>query len=105
MSESCLLSGNAAGVRHLYLNRISRLLSDKQQELDLPTFKVEDADAKSSVHVQNEAASGSKDKSQPMSLISGVRKLQHGNSFSGSVPKYGVETPHREELALVSVIA
>jgi hypothetical protein len=40
----------------------------------------------------------------PMTLISGLRKLKHANSFSaGIVPKYGVETPHEQELGVVSI--
>jgi len=36
-----------------------------------------------------------------MTQITGVRKLKHTNSFTGQVPKYGVETPHKEELGKV----
>ncbi|KAJ8305583.1 hypothetical protein KUTeg_016128 [Tegillarca granosa] len=67
---------------------------DKQQELDLPTFKVED-------HVENknkEEAEKPETKKRPMTQITGVRKLKHANSFSGIVPKYGVETARTEEL-------
>lgn len=62
----------------------------KQQELDLPTVKVEQ------VEPQKERPPA--EKNRPMSQISGVRKLKHTNSFTGIVPKYGVETPHMEEL-------
>lgn len=37
----------------------------------------------------------------PMSQISGVRKLKHTSSFSGTLPKYGVTSPNDEELAQV----
>ena len=43
-------------------------------------------------------------KRHPMTQITGVRKLKHANSFTGVVPKYGVETPHKEELGMVSVV-
>ncbi|XP_043280710.1 cAMP-specific 3',5'-cyclic phosphodiesterase isoform X8 [Venturia canescens] len=75
---------------------------DKQQELDLPSLRIEDAVA---------AATGAdarivkkKDRAQrgpaAMSHISGVKRpLTHTNSFTGErVPAYGVETPHEEQL-------
>ncbi|XP_036365375.1 cAMP-specific 3',5'-cyclic phosphodiesterase 4C isoform X4 [Octopus sinensis] len=65
---------------------------DKQQELDVPTLKVEDTDRPGNKDIFQ------KDKNRPMCQISGVRKLKHTNSFTGVVPKHGVETPHREEL-------
>ncbi|KAK6180169.1 cAMP-specific 3',5'-cyclic phosphodiesterase 4D isoform X2 [Patella vulgata] len=61
----------------------------KQQELDLPTLKVDP------VHQVAETV----EPNRPMSQISGVRKLKHANSFTGIVPRYGVETPHPQELA------
>ena len=69
------------------------VLADKQQELDLPTVTVEQVEPAKERPVT--------DKNRPMSQISGVRKLKHTNSFAGVVPKYGVETPHMEELAKV----
>lgn len=65
---------------------------DKQQELDVPTLKVEDTER------PGIKDTSSKEKNRPMCQISGVRKLKHTNSFTGVVPKYGVETPHKEEL-------
>ncbi|XP_060801143.1 cAMP-specific 3',5'-cyclic phosphodiesterase isoform X2 [Amyelois transitella] len=69
---------------------------DKQQELDLPCLQVE------------EGSERAKKKEKPrhagpgttMSQISGVKRaLTHTNSFTGDrVPRYGVETPHEEEL-------
>ena len=41
-------------------------------------------------------------KARPMTQITGVRKLKHTNSFTGQVPKFGVETPHKEELGKVN---
>lgn len=67
-------------------------LSYKQQELDVPTLKVEDTER------PGIKDTSSKEKNRPMCQISGVRKLKHTNSFTGVVPKYGVETPHKEEL-------
>lgn len=40
-----------------------------------------------------------------MTQITGVRKLKHTNSFTGQVPKYGVETPHKEELGKVKILS
>lgn len=78
-----------------YSNFIS-ILTDKQQELDVPTLKVEDTER------PGIKDTSSKEKNRPMCQISGVRKLKHTNSFTGVVPKYGVETPHKEELGKVS---
>ena len=44
-----------------------------------------------------------KDKKAPLSHISGVRKLKHTNSFTGTVAKYGVETSNEAELTSVSI--
>ncbi|XP_021203848.2 cAMP-specific 3',5'-cyclic phosphodiesterase isoform X3 [Bombyx mori] len=73
---------------------------DKQQELDLPSLQVEETSER-----------GAKKKEKPrhggpattMSQISGVKRtLTHTNSFTGErVPRYGVETPHEEELGLL----
>jgi cAMP-specific phosphodiesterase 4 len=71
--------------------------TDKQQEIDLPTLKVEDADT-SSQHTPKKREK----KNAPMSEISGVRKLRHTNSFTGVVPRYGVDIPHEKELSNVS---
>ncbi|XP_024867289.1 cAMP-specific 3',5'-cyclic phosphodiesterase isoform X1 [Temnothorax curvispinosus] len=75
---------------------------DKQQELDLPSLRIEDAVAAAgSVDAR---AAKKKDRVQrgpaAMSHISGVKRpLTHTNSFTGErVPLYGVETPHEEEL-------
>lgn len=79
-------------------------VADKQQELDLPSFRVED-----SVTTEVERTSKKDDKPQravPMSCISGVKRpLTHTNSFTGEkLPKYGVETKHEEELGKVSAL-
>ncbi|XP_076183560.1 phosphodiesterase dunce isoform X2 [Ptiloglossa arizonensis] len=75
---------------------------DKQQELDLPSLRIEDAVAAAgSVDAR---AAKKKDRVErgpaAMSHISGVKRpLTHTNSFTGErVPLYGVETPHEEEL-------
>ncbi|RUS83329.1 hypothetical protein EGW08_008907 [Elysia chlorotica] len=66
----------------------------KQQELDLPTVKVD--------HVEHPIKERTVEgKTRPMSQISGLRKLKHANSFTGIVPAHGVETPHKEELTKV----
>ena len=70
------------------------ILPDKQQELDLPTVKVD--------HVEHPVKERTVEgKSRPMCQISGLRKLRHANSFTGIVPAHGVETPHKEELTKV----
>lgn len=81
--------------------------TDKQQELDLPSLRIEDAVAAAgSVDVR---AAKKKDRVQrgpaAMSHISGVKRpLTHTNSFTGErVPLHGVETPHEEELGKVRV--
>lgn len=83
------------------------LILDKQQELDLPSLRIEDAVAATgSVDAR---AAKKKDRAQrgpaAMSKISGVKRpLTHTNSFTGErVPLHGVETPHEEELGKVSL--
>ncbi|XP_029675119.1 cAMP-specific 3',5'-cyclic phosphodiesterase, isoforms N/G isoform X4 [Formica exsecta] len=76
---------------------------DKQQELDLPSLRIEDAVAATGSVVDTRAAK-KKDRVQrgpaAMSHISGVKRpLTHTNSFTGErVPLHGVETPHEEDL-------
>ncbi|BFZ16436.1 hypothetical protein BsWGS_19474 [Bradybaena similaris] len=65
----------------------------KQQELDLPTLKVE--------HTEQSAKDKASEKSRPMCQISGLRKLKHANSFQGIVPTHGVDTPHKEDLTKI----
>ncbi|XP_031777038.1 cAMP-specific 3',5'-cyclic phosphodiesterase isoform X2 [Nasonia vitripennis] len=73
---------------------------DKQQELDLPSLRIDDAPPGS----MDARAAKKLDRAQrgplAMSHISGVKRpLTHTNSFTGErVPVYGVETPHEEEL-------
>ena len=59
----------------------------------MPTLKLEDADSHQSQSRRRAIAA--------MSQISGVRKLRHVNSFTGAVPKYGVEVTDEDELAQV----
>ena len=79
------------------------MLTDKQQELDLPSLRVDDAPPGS----MDARAAKKKDRVQrgpaAMSHISGVKRpLTHTNSFTGErVPLYGVETVHEEELGKV----
>lgn len=45
-------------------------------------------------------------KDQPMSEISGVKKLQHSTSLTNAnIPRFGVKTEKEEELAKVSSIS
>jgi len=83
------------------------LPTDKQQELDLPSLRIEDAVA--AAGSADARAAKKKDRAQrgpaAMSHISGVKRpLTHTNSFTGErVPLHGVETPHEEELGKVSL--
>lgn len=63
------------------------LFPDKQQDLDIPQVNLEQNDK-------------SAEKTSPMTKIIGVRKLKHTNSYT-TVPKYGVETRHPDELGKV----
>lgn len=80
-------------------------MTDKQQELDLPSLRVDDVVPGSS----DARAAKKKERAQrgpaAMSHISGVKRpLTHTNSFTGErVPLYGVETPHEEELGKVYI--
>lgn len=57
-------------------------LADKQNEVEIPSPTLKD---------------------KPMSHISGVRKLSHSSSLSSaSMPRFGVNTDHEDELAKVS---
>ncbi|KAJ4449914.1 hypothetical protein ANN_01321, partial [Periplaneta americana] len=68
---------------------------DKQQELDLPSLRIEDTEPRASKKKERPRHG-----STTMSQISGVKKpLCHTNSFTGEkLPKYGVETPYEEDL-------
>jgi len=83
------------------------LPTDKQQERDLPSLRIEDAVAVAGT--TDARAAKKKDRAQrgpaAMSHISGVKRpLTHTNSFTGErVPLHGVETPHEEELGKVSL--
>ncbi len=70
--------------------------TDKQQEIDVPTLKVEDTDAHKKKEVPGKKA--------PMSQITGVRQLKHTNSFTGVIPKFGVETKNDEEITKVRIM-
>ncbi|KAL4236995.1 hypothetical protein ACF0H5_005379 [Mactra antiquata] len=67
---------------------------DKQQELDIPSLKIDENEGNQK-EKENQKEPG---KRRPMTQITGVRKLKHTNSFTGQVPKYGVDTPHKDEL-------
>lgn len=75
--------------------------ADKQQELDLPSLRIEDTEPRA-----NKKKERPRHGPTTMSQISGVKKpLCHTNSFTGEkLPKYGVETPYEEELGKVSFI-
>lgn len=77
------------------------LFADKQQEVDIPTVKVDENTNNTENHQHNKKEHNKK--RTPMSQIVGVRKLKHTNSFTGIVPRYGVETPHEEELGKVGM--
>ncbi|XP_065212177.1 3',5'-cyclic-AMP phosphodiesterase isoform X2 [Planococcus citri] len=76
---------------------------DKQQELDLPTLRIEDSLKtleSTKTATKNKKKPTDKNGGTPMSHISGVKRpLCHANSFTGEkLPKYGVETRFEEEL-------
>jgi cAMP-specific phosphodiesterase 4 len=93
------------------------LVTDKQEDLDLPFLRFEDGIGQQSQpgHVvatgknalpgpvfgpanRQESIQSPQKPGQTMSQISGVKKpLSHTNSLT-KLPKYGVETPHEEEL-------
>lgn len=65
------------------LSQLSQLSPDKQNEVEIPSPTLRD---------------------KPMSHISGVRKLSHSSSLSSaSMPRFGVNTEHEDELAKVGV--
>ncbi|CAG9560354.1 unnamed protein product [Danaus chrysippus] len=69
---------------------------DKQQELDIPSLHVEE----NTERIKKKEKPRHGGSATTMSQISGVKRtLTHTNSFTGErVPRYGVETPHEEEL-------
>lgn len=80
-------------------------ITDKQQELDLPSFRVDEGIVGDAV-TTGRGTTKKKERggrSTPMSHISGVKRpLTHTNSFTGEkLPKYGVETPYEDELGKV----
>ena len=93
------------------------IIPDKQQELDLPSLRIDEVEPKprepSQIAAAAAAAAASRKRAlqgsqtvnaaQPMSHISGVKKpLQHWNSIQADkIPKYAVETPDEEELGEV----
>lgn len=78
-----------------YLIRNFLYITDKQQELDLPTVKVEEPQGK-----KKEEEPADKQKG-PMTQIIGVRKIKHANSFTGIVPQFGVEPTNADLLSQV----
>jgi hypothetical protein len=91
------------------------IVADKQQELDIPSLRIEETanDGRgTAVTGGANSAAGKKNKdrgrhgSGTMSQIQGVKRpLYHTNSFTGEkLPKFGVETPHEEELERVSFL-
>lgn len=74
-------------------------VSDKQQELDLPSLRIDDVESRSTKKKEK-----IRHGPNTMSQISGVKKpLCHTNSFTGEkVPTYGVDTHYEEELGKVS---
>ncbi|XP_063532678.1 3',5'-cyclic-AMP phosphodiesterase isoform X3 [Cydia strobilella] len=69
---------------------------DKQQELDIPCLQVDEA----SERIKKKEKPRPGGPATTMSQITGVKRtLTHTNSFTGErAPRYGVETPHEEEL-------
>ncbi|KAI8510047.1 cAMP-specific 3',5'-cyclic phosphodiesterase 4A [Branchiostoma belcheri] len=65
---------------------------DKQQEIDLPSPTEKDSPEESKPPGRTKG---------PLSHVSGLRKLRHANSFTGIVPRFGVEVSadREDELA------
>lgn len=101
---------------------ISSIVADKQQELDIPSLRLDENQQDEARQITNKATTSSgastssqsgsqskkkdiKSKVTPMSHISGVKRaLSHTNSFTGErLPKFGVETLKEEELEHVSI--
>lgn len=101
--------------------------ADKQQELDIPSLRLDDDDGRptssgskatttggASTSSQSAGGGGQsskkkdniKSKVTPMSHISGVKRaLSHTNSFTGErLPKFGVDTLKEDELGHVSTL-
>uniref|UniRef100_T1INE9 Phosphodiesterase n=1 Tax=Strigamia maritima TaxID=126957 RepID=T1INE9_STRMM len=72
---------------------------DKQQELDIPSLRVEDVETVKPIQNKKKERRTGK-AATAMSQITGVKKpLTHTNSFTGQqVPKYGVDTTEEEAL-------
>lgn len=91
-------------------NKFYSRVTDKQQELDLPTLRIEDsqgADPRvAGASSKKKEKGGAPGRTVPMSHISGVKRpLTHTNSFTGEkLPKHGVETAFEDELGKVSLV-
>ncbi|CAG7817155.1 unnamed protein product, partial [Allacma fusca] len=82
--------------------------TDKQQELDLPSLRIDEVEplakpiSAAAASCRKRALLGSQivNAAKPMSHISGVKKpLTHVNSIpADKIPKYAVESPCEEEL-------
>ena len=81
------------------------LFLDKQQEVDINNLRLSEEDGSGGrpKGVVGGGAGGRAKVAPPLSQISGVKKpLGHTTSFSGTtLPEYGVETKHPEQLAKV----
>lgn len=85
------------------------MFPDKQQELDLPSLRVDEGVGPELVAGRGAAtkkkAQGGGGRVVPMSHISGVKRpLTHTNSFTGEkAPKHGVDTPFEDDLGKVGL--
>lgn len=75
------------------------LPTDKQQEFDLPSLRIDENEATSNLPGYPRSRSPRLG-GPPMSQISGVKRpLSHTNSFTGErLPTFGVETPNENDL-------
>lgn len=79
---------------------ISFSLTDKQQEFDLPSLRIDENEI-AQLNAQKNRSRSPRFGGPPMSQISGVTRplLSHTNSFTGErMPTFGVETPHENAL-------
>lgn len=76
---------------------ISNMFLDKQQDIELTNLEANEVGGGGGGG--GSGGAGVEKKKSPMSKISGVRRLHHANSFTGVVPRFGIEVSDEHELA------
>lgn len=98
-NKQFFLTKNTLAISTKILYRNSSFFTDKQQELDIPSLRIDEGSENVSKAVPPKGRA--RGAHTTMSQISGVNRkpLHHTNSFTGErLPLYGVETPHEQEL-------